>query len=86
MTSDGVIAEAAKDGYRPATLAEAIAFTNAYPDLQRQFWIVILGSFVRYAGNRDVPVLGSDNGRRDLGCCWFGHKWSAGTRFLLVRM
>ncbi|MCI0479541.1 hypothetical protein L0Y59_03270, partial [Candidatus Uhrbacteria bacterium] len=43
-TSEANIAEMDKLGYRPATHLEAYAFAKANPELQRQFWIVALGS------------------------------------------
>lgn len=83
--SDEVIILAARDGYRPATLAEAIVFAAAQPDLQRQFWIVVLGSFTLDGGLRYVPVLTNGSDGRYLGDRWFGRRWGTGYRFLLVR-
>lgn len=41
---DEAIAELDRMGFRPATLQELLALGAAYPDLQRRFWIVALGS------------------------------------------
>lgn len=86
MTSDAVIAWADENGYRVATHKEAIAFAAKNPELQRQYWIVALGSSaLRDDGNRFVAVLGSVGRRRILDGNWFGGGWGGGDRFLLVR-
>jgi hypothetical protein len=86
IESDEAIAEMDKLGYRPATHLEAYAFAKANPELQRQCWIVALGSSALYSdGFRDVVVLsGGSDGRISSGR-WFGSKWVAGFRFLFVR-
>lgn len=83
--SEENIAEMDKLGYRPATHLEAYAFAKAQPELQRQFWIVALGSFAVCGGNQYVAVLYGDSGRRYLGSGWFGNGWGRSGRFLLVR-
>ena len=84
-TTKSSIAEMDKLGYRPATHLEAYAFAKANPELQRQFWIVALGSSTMRGGDRYVAVLDSDSGRRILGNFWFDSGWDAGDRFLFVR-
>jgi len=83
--SEANIAEMDKLGYRPATHLEAYAFAKANPELQRQFWIVALGSSPVRGGRRGVAVLRSGSGRRILGGGWFGRGWCSGDRFLFVR-
>jgi hypothetical protein len=85
IESDEAIAEMDKLGYRPATHLEAYAFAKANPELQRQFWIVALGSFTVCGGGRGVVVLVSGSGGRVLSGGWFGDRWGAGGRFLFVR-
>lgn len=86
MTSEHVLAWAEANGYRAATLKEILAFVAAHPDLQRQFWIVALGSSaLRDGGRQCVPLLSSDGDGRRLFGNWFGRRWNAGDRFLLVR-
>lgn len=80
------IAKMNKLGYRPATHLEAYAFAKANPDLQRQSWIVALGSFIMYDGHRVVAVLCGHSGRRLLLYRrWFAHGWKPANRFLFVR-
>lgn len=71
--------------YRPATHLEAYEFQKAHPELQRQFWIVALGSFAVDGVSQCVAMLRADGGRRVFGSDWFGSRWSAGGRFLFVR-
>jgi hypothetical protein len=83
--SEANIAEMDKLGYRPATHLEAYAFAKANPELQRQFWIVALGSSAMDDGRRCVAVLGSVSDRRILDRGWFGYGWRSSFRFLFVR-
>jgi hypothetical protein len=84
-TSEANIAEMGKLGYRPATHLEAYAFAKANPELQRQFWIVALGSSTMDGADRYVAVLRSDSDGRVLGNDWFDLEWGSGHRFLFVR-
>lgn len=85
MESDDVLAWADANGYRAATHEEAVDFAKAHPDLQREFWIVALGSFALRDGGRSVAILRRGGARRDLDGDWFGGRWGADGRFLLVR-
>jgi hypothetical protein len=84
---EDAIAEMGRQGYRPATHHEAIAFAKTHPEPQWQFWIVALGSFALCVtgGYRYVAVLGADGGRRLLTGFWFDDRWSSDYRFLFVR-
>jgi len=83
--SEANIAEMDKLGYRPATHLEAYAFAKANPELQRQFWIVALGSFAVDGDGQYVAMLRSDSVRRFLGNGWFVYGWYSARRFLFVR-
>lgn len=85
IKSEDAIAKMDKLDYRPATHLEAYAFAKANPELQRQFWIVALGSSTLLGGCRFVALLSSLSGRRGLDRGWFDGRWVAGCRFLLVR-
>jgi len=85
INSDTAIAEMDKLGYRPATHIEAYEFQKAHPDLQRQFYIVALGSFAEDGGDQCVAVLGSYFDRRVFSIRCYGFKWDTGGRFLFVR-
>ncbi|OGL73199.1 hypothetical protein A3E39_03770 [Candidatus Uhrbacteria bacterium RIFCSPHIGHO2_12_FULL_60_25] len=85
MKSQDVIIWAVENGYRVATESEARDFAAAHPDLQRNHWVVALGSFVDSAGDRYVAVLYYRDGERRFGTIWFGRTWFEDNRFLLVR-
>ncbi|GEM_PF-6829718 len=85
IESEDAIREMDPQGYRPATHLEAHAFALANPELQRQFWIVALGSSATRGDGRFVAVLSSSSGRRILVRVWFGGEWGSGGRFLFVR-
>lgn len=85
ISSDTAIAELNSRGLRPATLPELLAFGAKYPELQRQFPIVALGSvWVRLSGSRCVACLHGVGVERDLGPSWCGDGWHDGCRFLAV--
>lgn len=88
MESGDVIAEMNKEGYRPAAIEELAALGREYPDLQRQFPIVAMGSVWQGSdGYRFVPCLfrfGSERSR-SLDLYWFDLRWSAPFRFAAVR-
>lgn len=86
ISSEDVIFEMDKSGYRPATLPELLALGEAHPDLQRQFPIIALGSVWRVAaGSRIVPALAVDGYGRKLHLFWFGPAWYVICRFFGVR-
>ena len=86
ISSNDVISEMDKGGYRPATLMELLALGILFPELQRQFSIVALGSVWRLASDyRCVPYLHVHGSERGLSLDWFGRDWSARYRFLGVR-
>lgn len=86
IESDDAIAEMDKQGYRPATIEELLAFGEKYPELQKEFPIIALDSVWRVSrGDRRVPYLGWDGLRRCLGLRWFDSRWGANCRFLAFR-
>lgn len=84
-TSPDVIAEMKRDGYRPATMKELLAFGEQNPELQRQFPIVALGSVARLDGSRHVGCLCGSGSERNLRLSYFGNGWLGHCRFLAVR-
>lgn len=86
ISSDGVIVELDRMGLRPAEARELLAFGVKYPDVQREFPIIALGSvwLDRY-GDRRVVCLCSDSGDRRAVLGWFGRVWGACVRFAAVR-
>jgi hypothetical protein len=75
-------------GLEPAKIEHLLAFGAAYPELQRQFPIVALGSsFVGGGGVRFYPCLSSGGDRRELSLGWDvdDSHWDDDCRFLAVR-
>lgn len=86
MEAKDVLKEFEKRGLRPATLAELLAFGVAYPEQQRDFPIVELGSvWGGRGGGRSVAYLWRDGSDRGLGLSWLDFRWSAPCRFAGVR-
>lgn len=85
ISSDDVIAEMDKAGYRPATLRELLALGARYPKLQKEFPIIALGSSCHLDGYRRVPALWCGGYGRCLVLYWFAGDWLVGSRFAAVR-
>lgn len=85
LTKD-VLEELDRMGYRPAELHELLAFGEKYPDIQKKFPIVALGSVWQYqSGGRGVPCLYWGGSGRFLGLGWVEGDWYAIYRFAAVR-
>jgi hypothetical protein len=85
MSSDNVIAEMDKVGYKPATIWDLISLAIKEPDLQRKFPIIALSSVCVLGGGRDVACLyGGDSGRK-LRLYYFVRGWFGNGRFAGVR-
>ena len=86
MESEAVFREFEARGLRAATLPELLAFGAAYPEKQREFPIIALGSVWQDRfGSRFVPCLDGFGSRRLLSLDWFGFGWSGCCRFAAVR-
>jgi len=86
IESDDAIAEMEQFGLRPATLTELLAFGETYPETQREFPIICLGSsWVNADGHRYVPYLEYWNDGRSLYLNWFDFEWYDYCRFAAVR-
>ena len=86
MESDEVLRELDKQGLRPATLPELLAFGATYPEKQREFPIVALGSVWRdLDGIRHVACLYGNAGDRGLDLRWYENGWVVSCRFAAVR-
>ena len=86
ISSEDAISEMDKAGYRPATLMELLVLGFLFPELQKQFPIIALGSFWRNAcDDRYVPYLSVDGSERWLDLRWFWGDWIAYYRFLGIR-
>lgn len=83
ISSDDVIFEMDKAGFRQATIRELLALGALFPDLQRQFTIVALNSYWRNNKEHWVTSLRGNDSER-----WVGSargKWSDSCLFLGVR-
>jgi len=85
MSSEAVIAEMDKAGYKPATIWDLLGLAVKEPDLQRKFPILALGSVCRLNGHRRVAYLCESSGDRRLSLDYFGSDWSGCFRFAGVR-
>ncbi len=85
MSSDSVISEMDKAGYKPATIWDILGLAIKEPDLQRSFPIVALGSVCRRDGSRYVADLCEDDSGRRLDLYYFDYGWRDYCRFAGVR-
>lgn len=82
-----VICELGKSEFRPAELPELLAFGATYPDVQRKFPVVALGSiWQRPHSCGNVPCLYSHyhSITRTLSLRWFNDGWIPRYRFAAV--
>ena len=85
ISSDDAIAEMEKAGYRPADPPEILALGVKYPELQKQFPIVALGSPWWYPdGDRSVLYLDWLISGRRLDLILFEADWYEDYRFAAV--
>jgi hypothetical protein len=86
IESDEAIRELDKMGLRPAELSDGLAFGAKYPDVQREFPVVILGSVWQSPlGGRRCAYLVRDSGKRYLDLRWLDYGWDSGYRFAALR-
>lgn len=85
MSSEAVVFEMDKAGYRAGTIRELLALALKEPDLQKDFPIVALGSSAKIDASRPLGCLSSDGGNRCLCLESLGGIWAVGYRFLAVR-
>ncbi|HEY4476338.1 MAG TPA: hypothetical protein VI954_02465, partial [Candidatus Paceibacterota bacterium] len=87
ISTDEALRELDKVGMRPAELHELLAFGEKYPDVQREFPIVALGSvWDDQIGYRCfVPYLHGNGLGRRLFLNWVEGDWREFYRFAAVR-
>ena len=85
MSSEAVIVEMDKVGYKSATIWDLLGLAVKEPDLQRKFPVVALGSVCELLGFRRVAYLCGGSGARELGLFCFGSGWHGNYRFAGVR-
>ena len=84
-STDEVLAGMDRKGLRPALYEELLGFAEKYPDEQRKYPIVALGSGSSVRGYCFVAYLWDGDFGRCLILRWVGFGWCAGSRFLAVR-
>jgi len=86
MSTDNVLKELEERNLRPADVQELLAIGEQYPDKQREFPIIALGSIrQRLVGRRVVPYLHALGSNRELYLDWIGRDWEGFYRFAAVR-
>ncbi len=86
MSTKNVLKDFDKRNLRPATLQELLAIGEQFPDKQREFPIIALGSVWRNSrGNRYVPCLIGSGSYRGLDLYWIVSDWHDICRFAAVR-
>jgi hypothetical protein len=86
MSAEQVLIKLDRMGFRPAGIQHALAFGEKYPDIQREFPIVFLGSVWQSPrGHRDCPCLDGSDARRELSLDWVGAGWDEDCRLAAVR-
>ena len=66
ISPEGAIAEIIKKGMRPALIEELLSLGASFPEIQRSFRIVALGSFTEVRGSYNIPYLGMASEGRSL--------------------
>jgi len=86
ISSEDATREMDKAGYRPAEACELLDFGAKYPDVQREFPVIALGSVWQSPdGDRRVVCLSRCGVRRRAYLSWFGDGWVGACRFAAVR-
>lgn len=81
ISSEDVIEEMKKDGYKPANIYELLLL----PDWNGKDWVVALGSVCKVHGHRDVAYLYGGDSKRYLNLAWFDGVWHGYCRFLATK-
>lgn len=85
ISSEEAIRLMKEDSYDAGQIGHILAFGEKYPEEQRKFPIIGLGSVAEVGLRRVVPGLWDGNGERRLSLLWFGVGWHRRCRFLGVR-
>jgi hypothetical protein len=85
ISTETALKELDEQGLRPATIEELLAFGVKYPNEQRKYPIVALGSVgLNSHGHRVVAFLSEDDSKRRLFLYYGGSGWVGCYRFLAV--
>ena len=85
VSSEQAVEAIKADGWEPAQIEHLLAFGEKYPEEQRKYPIIALGSVARVGGHRRVPCLHRRGAERYLYLRWWDYGWFGYFRFLAVR-
>ncbi len=85
ISSEEAIRLMEAEGWEIAKMEHLLAFGAAFPDEQRKFPIIGLGSVGEVDGNRYVPCLLRNASKPYLHLHWLVSDWNSSYRFLAVR-
>ena len=85
VSSEQAVEAIKADGWEPGKIEHLLAFGEKYPEEQRKYPIIALGSVAWVRGGRRVPDLGRSSARRGLSLVWWVDGWLGRCRFLAVR-
>ena len=85
MSSEAVVEAIKAGGWEPGKIEHLLAFGEKYPEEQRKYPVIALGSVAEVSGGRLVPYLYRSGAGRDLYLFWWGCDWDGYCRFLAVR-
>ena len=71
--------------WEPGKIEHLLSFGEKYPEEQRKYPIVALGSVAEVGGVRNVPYLSVFDRKRYLSLIWWDDGWFGSCRFLAVR-
>jgi hypothetical protein len=83
MSSEDIIIQMEKEGYRPANFRELLAYSQK--EWNGKDTVVALGSVASVRVSRRVPYLVKDGSGRSLNRSWWDYAWRPSCRFLRVR-
>jgi len=84
-SSEAAKSQIEKAGYEVGKIEHVLSFGAQYPEEQRKFPIVGLGSVGEIRGERRVPCLDRGGFKRGLNLTWWASHWPIHCRFLGVR-
>lgn len=85
VSSEDVKSGAEVDGWTVAKAEHLLAFGESFPEEQRKYPVIAIGSVCEVRVLRRILALWRDDSKRSLGLYGWGGGWLAGCRFLRVR-
>ena len=85
MSSEAAVDAIKAAGFEPGKTEHLLAFGEKYPEEQRKYPIIALGSVALVDGHRCAPCLFRHDAERYLHLFWWDDDWRGYYRFLAVR-